>query len=214
LIVSLVNQKGGVGKTTLALHIAARAATTGNRVLLIDADPQHSVIDWTAQREAGGATATFTAVALPKKKVHADVLRMAPDYDLVVVDAPPRSDETCASVCIASDLVLMPVQPSALDIWASGEVVEAVEKARIVRPEIKAAFVVNRKIVNTTIGRDALEALAGFEGIPVLSTHIHQRVSFATSVAAGKTVDETDPGGLAAVEINALVEMIGETLNG
>ena len=110
---------------------------------------------------------------------------------------------------MASDLVLIPVQPSPYDIWASQEVVSLIQEAVIYKPELKAAFVINRKIPNTAIGRDVESALAEFE-LPVLSTTIGQRVIFAESAASGLSVLEQDAKSQAAAEITALTR---EALN-
>jgi chromosome partitioning protein len=101
----------------------------------------------------------------------------------------------------------VPVQPSPVDIWASQETIDLVNEARIFRENLKVAFVINRKIANTAIGRDVRHALADF-GYPVLSTHITQRVAFAESLAQGQTVSEAMPNSPAAKEIEELQEEV------
>jgi chromosome partitioning protein len=212
MIVTLQNQKGGVGKTTLAVHIAAAFAMRGQSVLLIDADPQHSALDWTAAREGSGLEPMFTTVGMPKPTIHKEVDRLAQPYGVVVIDGPPRVTDLARSAIMASDLVIIPVQPSPYDVWASAEVVSLVRDAAIYKPALKYAFTINRKIVNTAIGRDVLQALADYEGVPVLSQTISQRVAFAESAATGRTVMETAPEGPAAREINDLIDGIGDFL--
>jgi chromosome partitioning protein len=212
MIVTLQNQKGGVGKTTLAVHIAAAYAMRGQNVLLIDADPQHSALDWTAAREGSGLEPMFTTVGLPKPTIHKEVDRLAAPYDVVVIDGPPRVTDLARSAIMASDLVLIPVQPSPYDVWASAEVVSLVRDAAIYKPALKYAFTINRRIVNTAMGRDVLQALAEYDGVPVLSQTISQRVAFAESAATGRTVMETAPEGPAAREISDLIDGIREFL--
>ncbi len=104
--------------------------------------------------------------------------------------------------------MLIPVQPSPYDIWAAAETVKLIHEAQQFKPGLKGAFVINRKIANTAIGRDVGDALAGFEGIPVLQTKIHQRVLYAESAGQGLSIIEVHPTGEAAREVAALVHEI------
>ena len=126
---------------------------------------------------------------------------------VVVVDGAPRVNELGRSAIMASDLVLIPVQPSPYDVWASTEIVQLVREAQQFKEKLKSAFVINRKIANTAIGRDVSEALADF-GIPVLKTALAQRVLYAESAAQGMAVFEAAPSSDAAAEIRRLVEAI------
>lgn len=110
---------------------------------------------------------------------------------------------------MASDVVLIPVQPSPYDIWAADEVVKLIDEARIYKENLKSAFVVNRKIANTAIGRDVGDALAAYQ-LPCLSASITQRVVFAEAAAQGRSVQEIDATGPASVEINAVAAELME----
>lgn len=200
MIVGLLNQKGGVGKTTLAVNLAASFSRDGSRVLLIDADPQGSALDWAAAREG---EPLFSVVGFPRPTVHKDIAQLGQGYDYIVIDGPPRVTDLARSAIMATDVVLIPVQPSPYDIWAAEEVVKLIEEARVYKDSLKAAFVVNRKIVNTAIGRDVGEALAGYP-VPALAASVTQRVVFAEAVARGQAVHEIDAEGPAAAEIEAL----------
>ena len=210
MILGFLNQKGGVGKTTLATHVAGELARTGARVLLIDADPQASALDWSERRVGEGLPRLFDVVGLAKETLHDQVPSLSHGYDHVVIDGPPRVTALARSAMLASDLVLIPVQPSPYDVWASQQVVTLAAEARVFRPELDAAFIVNRRIVNTVIGRDVHKALAGL-GMPALSVPVSQRVAFAESVAVGRLVRECHPGGAAANEIAAVAS---EIMNG
>ena len=204
MIIGVLNQKGGVGKTTIAIHLAAALALKKKRVLLIDADPQGSALDWDAVRTT---ESTFTVIGKPKPSLHRDMKDLARDYDYVVIDGPPRIDDIARSAIMASDVVLIPVQPSPYDVWAAEEVVTLVKEAKIYKERLKTVFAINRKIVNTAIGRDITEALARYE-IPILKSTICQRVAFAETANSGLTVLETEPKGKAAKEIIALAAEI------
>ncbi|WP_202685788.1 ParA family partition ATPase [Skermanella mucosa] len=204
------------GGPSLASHTLERTdpitgfAGRGQKVLLIDADPQHSAIDWTAARDASELQSLFTSVAMPAATIHKEIDRLAEPYDIVVIDGPPRLTDLARSAIMASDLVLIPVQPSPYDVWATAEVVSLVKEASIYKPALKYAFTINRKVVNTLIGRDVTDALGEFEDVPVLPVSIGQRVAFAESAGGGRTVMETAPGSAAAREIDALLDAIQE----
>lgn len=204
MIIGLLNQKGGVGKTTLSINLAAQLSRSGCRTLLIDADPQGSALDWAAARSADPL---FSVVGLPRPTIHKEIGRIACGYDYVLIDAPPRVTELARSVILACDVILIPVQPSPYDVWASAEVVKLVEEAQIYSDKIKCAFVINRKIVNTAIGRDVSIALLQYK-IPVLTCVISQRVIFAEAVARGLAVHETGIHGIAALEIERLTNEV------
>lgn len=201
MIISFLNQKGGVGKTTLAVHVATGLALSGSKVLLVDADPQGSALDWAASREG---EAPFPVIGIPKPAIHKEVPKHEKNYDFIVIDGPPRVNELARSAIMASDLVLIPVQPSPYDVWAAKEIVDLLNEASSFKDKLKAAFVINRKIVNTAIGRDVAESLAEYP-VPVLNSQICQRVGFAESAAQGLTVLETEPEGLGSQEIKSLI---------
>ena len=207
MILALLNQKGGVGKTTLAVHIAAALAIKGRSVLLVDADPQGSALDWAASRQADPL---FSVVGLPKSNLHKEIPAHAAKYDDVIIDGPPRVNELARAAILASNMIVIPVQPSPYDVWAAKDIVDLLREAAVFKANQICRFVINRKIVNTAIGRDVVEALGDYN-IPVLPTSVAQRVAFAESAGQGSTVVETDPAGQAAEEINELVEEILST---
>ncbi|MGL5832027.1 MAG: ParA family partition ATPase [Waterburya sp.] len=206
MIISVENQKGGVGKTTIAIHIAQALAMSNFTVLLVDADPQGSARDWAAAREDEPA---FSVIGLDRPTLHRDLPAIASNYDHVVIDGPPRVTDLARSVIIAADLVVIPVQPSPYDVWAASDVVGLIKEASVFKENLKSVFVINRKIVNSAIGRDVVDALSSYE-IPVLKSAVCQRIVFAESAATGMTVLETNVKSSAAKEIKALVDELME----
>lgn len=208
MIISFLNQKGGVGKTTLSINVATSLALKKYKVLLIDADPQNSSLDWASIRKKEGM---FTVVGITKPIIHKEIKKLAKDYDHIVIDGPPRIYDVAKSAIVSSDLVVIPVQPSPYDVWAASEVVELIKE--VSEPlegikSIKCCFAINRKIVNTAVGRDVTQALSHYE-IEVLLSHICQRVAYVETAAVGSTViEDHDKNPSASEEIAKLTEEV------
>jgi len=183
MIYAFLNQKGGVGKTTLSIHTAAELARRGRRVRLVDAAPQGTALAWSSCREVS----EFTVVGMPKATLHKEIGQLASDYDDVVIDGPPRVTELARSIILAAHIVIIPLQPSPMDVWATVETVDLVREAQVFKPELRCCLAINRKIANTAIGRDVRTALRDLD-VPVLRSDIGQRISFAESAASGRTV--------------------------
>ena len=202
MIISFLNQKGGVGKTTLAVNVAAALAERGHRVLLIDADKQASATAWAQLRED---PCPFQVVGMARANMARDAMELSSGFDHAVIDGPPHAEEIARSCVIASDFVVIPIEPSGLSAWASDLTVRQVREAQDYKPALKCGFVVSRKIGNTVIGRE-MRGVAAASGMPVFDAEIMQRVAFAESLTMGRTIGEWVPGGVAWQETDRLTK--------
>jgi len=206
-VIAVLNQKGGSGKTTIATHLARALQLDGADVLLVDSDPQGSARDWAAVRE----DQPVPVVGIDLPTIERDLKSVA-RKDFVVIDGAPQAHDLAVSAIKAADFVLIPVQPSPYDIWATSDLVELVkQRIEVTDGRLQAAFVVSRAIKGTRIGAEVTEALAGY-GLPVLESRITQRVIYPSSAASGMTVMEADPEGDAAAEVRALAAEIKQKL--
>lgn len=202
MILSFINQKGGVGKSTLSINVAAALARS-SRVLLIDADEQGSASAWASIREE----TPFQVVGMARDNMARDALQLAADYAHTVIDGPPRARRIARGVIIASNVVLIPIEPSGLSTWAAVETVGQVQEAQTIKPTLKCGFVVSRKIGQTVIGRE-IRDMAAEQGFLILRSEILQRVPFAESLTLGRTIFEYAPNSPAAREIESLVDEV------
>lgn len=204
-VVAVLNQKGGVGKTTIAIHLARALQLSGRDVLLVDSDPQGSARDWAATK----AEQPLTVIGVDRPTLDRDVKRLGAK-DFVLIDGAPQLRDMAASAIKAADLALIPVQPSPYDIWATADLADLVkQRIEITEGRFKAAFVISRVITGTRIGKDVAALLAEY-GLPVLRSTISQRVIFAVSASAGETAMDAEPNSAASLEIQALANEVLE----
>ncbi len=203
MIISLVNQKGGVGKTTIAVNLASCLSERGYRTLLVDGDPQGSVLQW--QSIADGHS--FQVIHRPSASLLSDKKAIARGHDHVIIDAPPAIGEITRAILAVSDLAIVPIGPSPLDIWSSKETVSLFPEARKRNRRIKAKLLICRKIVGTRVGREAREALETY-GMDLFASEISQRVAFVEAMISGQSVLDYAPRSEAAAEIRRLCEEI------
>jgi chromosome partitioning protein len=193
-VVSVLSEKGGAGKTTIAVNLATAFHLSGTDTLLVDADPQATARDWGAASEAD----TPPVAGVDRGSIQEDVPRLAEKFELVVIDGAPRLERLYVSAVDVSDLVLVPVRPSAADIWSAETIIE-VCRARAT----PAAFVVSAQVVGTALADSVQGALESFD-VPVLGARTSQRVAYTEALGAGQSVLQYEPKGKAAGEVQAL----------
>jgi chromosome partitioning protein len=197
--IALVCQKGGAGKTTLAIHLAAEAAAHGLRTLLLDLDPQASAAKWGDRRKVDAALDVDVAVDSPARLEAALTQAEREAYDLVVMDTAPHADQAALRVARLAGLVLVPVRCSILDLDAVGASLDLCALAR--RP---AAVVLNAAPIRSRVVQEAADIVVSLGGAGLMETVIRERVALRHAFVDGRVAREFEPGGAAAAEIAAL----------
>lgn len=205
IIVAMLNQKGGSGKTTIATNLAYALKLDNHKVLLVDADQQGSARDW---NEANSGE-LLPVVGLDRETLPKDLQAISGGYDWIVIDGAPQIAKLSAAAVRAADIVLIPVQPSPYDIWACADLVDLIDaRQQATSGKPKAAFVISRSIKNTKLSGEVAEALKEY-GLPVFDAATTQRVAYPTTASRGRTVYD-DSAGEAAKEIDAIKEELKE----
>lgn len=205
MILSFLNQKGGTGKTTLALGAAAYWARQGRTVLFVDADPQGTASRWAGLRQ----DAAFPVVQMARDNIATEILRMAQDYADVVIDGPARGEVLSRAVIAASDLVVVPVEASAASSWSAEVTARQIEEARQFKPALQSVYLMSRMHPRTVLGT-AMRSNMTAAGIELLEAVICNRVAFAEALSQGLTIYEWAPASPATAEVDAVMDEIDQ----
>ncbi|MFE1603318.1 ParA family partition ATPase [Methylobacterium sp. ID0610] len=199
--IAIISQKGGVGKTTVAVHLAVAGAQAGYRTALVDLDPQATARKWGDKRQADEPEVIGDHAERLPQLVEAAQSNGA---DLLIIDTAPNADRASLAAARAADLILIPCRPAAFDL----EAIEATrDLASIAR---KPAWVVlSSAPARSAVVEEARRGLEG-QGAQVAPQVVHQRVAYSYSVIDGRTAEEYEPGGKAAEEIAALFAWASE----
>jgi chromosome partitioning protein len=206
-VVTIAQQKGGAGKTSLAAHLATAwaqdgaqpDAKKGGRVTLLDLDPQQSLATWFRLREElYGADERMQLRSVGSFRIAAEIERARKDSDLIIIDSPPHAEDAARAGIRLADLVVVPLQLSPMDIWAARPTFEMITKEKR-----KALFVFNRVPQRARMAESIAEALKK-ENLPIANAALGNRIAFASSLMRGQGVVEADPKSTAADEIRQL----------
>lgn len=206
-VITVAQQKGGAGKTTIAAHLAVSLAQTGKRVAIIDIDPQGSLTNWHSIREKkfgiGYTGLNFTVSA--GWRVESAISKLKHDFDFVVIDAPPHTDTESKTAIRASNLIIIPMQPSPTDLWATGVTIEFAKSENI-----NAKILLNRFNPQSKITKQIIAQIPG----DVLTSSLGNRVAFSSCFLNGITVTESDPSSVAAQEVRDLTTEVISMISG
>jgi chromosome partitioning protein len=204
VVITVAQQKGGAGKTTLVAHLALAWAGQGRRVALVDIDPQASLSAWHALRKElnGSGKKGLDFAAITGWRTAAEVERRARDNDIVLIDSPPHAETEARLAVRAAKLVLVPVQPSPMDVWATRPTLDLAKQEKV-----PTLLVLNRVPTRANLTDAMLAKLSEF-GAGVAQSRIGNRVALATAMAEGRGITETAPSSRAGEEIAALADEI------
>ena len=214
-IICVCNQKGGSGKTTIAMHIAGTMSLRNIRALVVDGDEQGSAVEWAALAPEGTPfPSKVCSLAKAGRKIHQEIKKFFDDFDYIIVDCPPAADSPVAkSSLLVADLALVPFIPGALDMLAAVLIRDTIEDVKILNPNLISRLVINRIEPQTTLTQTVLELIPNFN-MKVLNSQIHKRTAYGEAVLSGTIVHNLKKKSKEAVnEIEELTNEIIKVLN-
>jgi len=200
-IIAILNPKGGVGKSTLTSNLARSLQLEDKKILIADSDPQGTLRDW---RQTDQNDIQPVVVGIDRPNLHKDIHVVAASFDFVFIDGAAKLQEMVVSSVKIADIILIPIQPSAADIWGCRDLISLIKaRQEVTDGKPKTCFIINRQIKNTNLANDITKVLKEYE-LPILKSRITQRVIYTEALSAGTTVLDAEPCGSATQEIKNL----------
>ena len=211
-VIALVNQKGGVSKTTTSINLAMGLSLRGYDVLLVDGDPQASSLDWATVREEADIDLGFTVIGVPKTNLAKEIAKIKSKYDFVITDSAGRQSELTRLALVACDIAIVPNTTSPLDAWATKATIASINEIQSYR-DFSAYFLLSGVKKNTKIFTEVKDWLAATYPLPILDTVIELRTAYARCLGEGLSIFEyKDDHGKqdkkAIAEVDALIDEI------
>ncbi|MGZ9709263.1 AAA family ATPase [Glaciimonas sp. GNP009] len=209
-VVTLFNQKGGCGKTTMTMQIAGTLAILGHKTLIVDMDDQNTATRWASQAsDEAPFPAALMNLAAMGGKMHREIKNQLNNYDFIFIDCPPAAlSPAPSSAMLISDLAIIPIVPAPADMWASVAAKKLALTAQVTNEELIIRVLPNMVQKNTNLARDTLDVLAEDEEIPVMKSHVGSRSAFRECQLTGSTVHSLSKTSVAAQEIDAVVHEV------
>jgi chromosome partitioning protein len=195
MIITVTNQKGGVGKTTIACNLVTKFLSQGHKALLVDADPQKTSMDFRAIRSDNEDLMQFTAIENCSRTLHQDVAGFKDTFDYIVIDSGGRDSNPFRSSLMAADIVLTPIIPSSADFWGSEVTFDIIMNAKAINTDIKVFAVFNLVKYGTVIEKEITELANDFESrfeVKFLKNKLYDRIVYKHSLGKGKAIFEMD----------------------
>lgn len=200
-IIAVANQKGGSGKTTISMHLAGAFSRRNHKILVVDADLQGTATRWAASADDDTPfPGSVVGLSAANNKVHREVKKFIEDYDYIIIDCPPAADSPIPqSALLIADLVLVPLIPSPLDMWAAVGIRQVIDDVTVINETLKARLLLNQCQPNTTLAQESLEVLPEF-GIDLAESVVRHRQVYRQAAVFGQTVYDFGSKAKAAIE--------------
>jgi chromosome partitioning protein len=214
-VIAIVNQKGGAGKSTIAMHLAGALGRRGHKVLVVDADRQGTATRWAASApDDAPFPAAVNGLSAAEGKVHREVAKFVEDYQYIVIDCPPAVESMIPqSALLIADLAVVPVIPSPPDLWAAVGIRRLIESMQLSNAALKAQLVINDLEPHTTVAKKVRDILPEF-GMPLTKAVMHHRTAYRQAAAYGSTVHTLKRSQSAIAEVEALTTELLTLLEG
>lgn len=201
-VIAVMNQKGGAGKTTVCTGLSRALNLFGRDVVMVDSDPQGSIHDWAMAAESQ----PITIYTIERNQLASQIPRLT--NELVIIDGTAKAADLAKKTIAVADIIIIPVAPSPLDVWATGDMVAMIqdrieEQQAAGETPVRAYFLVNRALGNSKLSKGIAKTLKGY-GFPVLQSRLVSRTAHPNAMLDGRTPLDTQPNGAAARELRAL----------